>query len=232
MSTSSPFGTSGDGRGVQRTIADQVATELHRLILRGHFPSGAHLRIQDLAERFDTSAMPVREALRKMAALGLVDLEPHRGARVRDLSVEDLDDTYRARLAVESYVIAEAASKFTEAQGQLAERALERHEAARAAGDIDEARRHHQEFHFALYDAAGSPWLARCIQPAWQNSERYRFSQEQADAYHDQSHREHLELLHACLAGDPGRAATAMRVHLEGALSRMRSAMTTGDHTA
>lgn len=225
------FGDSGDGQGVQRTIADQVAADLHRLILRGHFPAGAHLRIQELAERFDTSAMPVREALRKMAALGLVDLVPHRGARVCELSASDLEDTYRARLAIETVVLVEAARSFTPEQAALAEEALGRHKAALVVGNIDETRRQHARFHFALYNAAGSRWLVRAVQPAWQNSERYRFSGQHTHA-HDKSHAEHVELMRACLARDPMRAQAAMRVHLEGAATRMRAALAAPDALA
>jgi DNA-binding GntR family transcriptional regulator len=234
----SPTGTSAmfqlspeSTTGVQRTMAEQVASELHRLILRGTLPAGSHLRIQELAERFETSSMPVREALRKLAALGLVDLVPHRGARVCELSVEDLEDTYRARLALEPLVVASAAESFTEDQARAAEDALTRHEAHLAAGENDAARRAHTEFHFLLYQAAGSRWLLRAIEPGWQNSERYRFSRVHADAYNDRSHQEHVELLHACRAQDPARAQEAMRVHLQGAMSRMRAAMTEGERT-
>lgn len=215
-----------NSQGVQRTLAEQVASELHRLILRGVLPAGSHLRIQELAERFDTSSMPVREALRKLAALGLVDLVPHRGARVCELSIADLEDTYRARLALEPFVVAEAAEHFTQEQAAKAQEALARHEAHLAAGENDAARRAHTEFHFLLYQAAGSRWLLRAIEPGWQNSERYRFSRRHEDAYNDRSHEEHIELLNACRAQDPQRAERAMRVHLEGAMGRMRAAMT------
>ncbi|WP_207781910.1 GntR family transcriptional regulator [Phytoactinopolyspora limicola] len=215
----------------ERTLAGRVAAELHRLILRGVFPAGSHLRIQELAERFDTSAMPVREALRKLAALGLVDLVPHRGARVCELSLADLEDTYRVRLVLEPLVVAAAAAEFTEEQGRAAHEALQRHEAFLAANDADAARQAHTEFHFLLYQAAGSRWLLRSIEPAWQNSERYRFSSAHENAYNDRSHEEHVELLNACLTRDPQRAEAAMRVHLEGAMSRMRAAMTNDEGT-
>lgn len=209
----------------ERTLAGRVASELHRLILRGVFPAGSHLRIQELAERFDTSAMPVREALQKLASIGLVDLVPHRGARVCELSLEDLEDTYRVRLVLEALAVAEAAAGFTEESARAAEDALKRHEAYLAANDADAARRAHSEFHFLLYQATGSRWLLRAIEPPWQNSERYRFASQHENASHDRSHEEHLELLNACRARDPQRAEAAMRRHLEGAMSRMRAAM-------
>ena len=91
----------GPAVGPYRTMAESVAAEIHRLILTGVYAPGEALRIQDLAERFQTSSMPVREALRQLSATGIVDVAPHRGARVARISVEDLDDTFAVRLALE-----------------------------------------------------------------------------------------------------------------------------------
>src|SRR4051794_30652230 len=90
-----------NGSGLQRTMADRVTVEIHRLIIMGDIEPGSALPIRDLADRFGTSAMPVREALRRLGALGLVEIAPHRGARVAEVSIEDLEDTYRVRLLLE-----------------------------------------------------------------------------------------------------------------------------------
>ena len=71
---------------LQRTLSGHVAAELHRLILDGTLAAGSMLRIQEVAERFNTSSMPVREALRILDAMGLVEVIPHRGTRVAELT--------------------------------------------------------------------------------------------------------------------------------------------------
>jgi len=227
MSTTSQiFDLTDSGTGIQRTLADRVAVELHRAILRGDYEAGAWLRIQEVAEQYDTSAMPVREALRRLGSLGLVEVVPHRGARVAELSVADLEDTYATRLALEPVVAASAATRFTPRQAEEARAALERHERLLNTGDVDAARAAHTEFHFLIYRASGSRWLLRAIDPAWQNSERYRFASPGERSTQERSHAEHSEILAACVNHDPDAAAEAMRRHLTGAMERMRSAMT------
>jgi DNA-binding GntR family transcriptional regulator len=210
--------------GLERTLADRVTAELHRMILRGDFAAGEALRIQDLAALFDTSSMPVREALRRLAALGLVDLVPHRGARVMELSRADLEDTFRTRLALEPLVTAAAADRFTQERYLRAKNALDRHEAMLLAGDVDRARLAHTEFHFTIYQGSGSRWLLLAIEPVWQNTERYRFASSQPSTA-ERSHREHVEILEACEQHDPARAEEATRLHLQGAMDRMLSAL-------
>lgn len=214
----------GTANRIERTLADRVAAELHRLILQGTYASGEALRIHDLARRFDTSSMPVREALRRLAALGLVDLVPHRGARVVELSRLDLEDTFRTRLALEPLAIAEAAKKFTDEQAARAATALHRHETLLSTGDVDGARTAHTEFHFLLYEASGSRWLLRAIEPVWQNTERYRFSSNDSRSV-ERSSREHANILEACRVHDSQRAKKAIREHLNGALDRMLAAL-------
>src|SRR4029450_5865281 len=90
----------GGGKGGRRTLAEHAAAELHQLILSGELPSGTPLRLVELASRLEMSQMPVREGLRRLEALGLVEIIPHRGAWVRDLSAGDLRDTYATRRAL------------------------------------------------------------------------------------------------------------------------------------
>jgi DNA-binding GntR family transcriptional regulator len=218
--------------GLHDTLSDRVTAELHRLILTGELPAGSALPIQELAERFTTSAMPVREALRRLAGLGVVEIVAHRGARVRELTEEDLADTYRMRLTLEPLAVSLAAERSDETVAREALEALERHERHREAGDLERARRAHTDFHFGLYRASGSRWLLRAIEPVWQNSERYRFSARRgsAEAHGSvtdarRSHEEHIHILDAYRAGDATAAERAMREHLEGAMRRMQAAI-------
>lgn len=216
----------GPAAGPYRTMAESVAAEIHHLILTGEFAPGEALRIQDLAERFQTSSMPVREALRQLSATGIVDVAPHRGARVARISVEDLDDTFAVRLALEPMATRLAAENMTEQQVALAADAFDRYMALLDSGDVDHARRAHAEFHFAIYHAAGSKWLLRAIDPVWHNTERYRFAWGDGGAeQRRRAHTEHLRILTTCRDGDVEAAATAMQEHLDHAHRRIRAAI-------
>lgn len=208
-----------------RTLADAVAAELHQLILSGEVPPGAPLRIVDLAERLDVSPMPVREALRRLEAIGLVEIIAHKGARVRELSEEDLRDTQETRIALESLAVGRAARVFTEADATAAAEALAEHTRLSRLGDQIAARQAHRNFHFILYRASGSRWLPRAIEPVWRNSERYRFARPPDEGAIETTRREHQAILDACVAHDPDAAADALRAHLENAATRILAAM-------
>jgi DNA-binding GntR family transcriptional regulator len=217
-----------DGRGDRRTLAETAAAELHQLILSGELPSGTPLRLVELANRLEMSQMPVREGLRKLEALGLVDIIPHRGAWVRELTLEDLRDTHQTRLALESLAVRAAAERFGEEDQEKATTALAEHLRLCRSEDSIGARQAHADFHFALYRAGGSQWLPRAIEPVWQNSERYRFGSPPTAFQIERNRQEHQAILDACVAHDPTAAETALRNHLVGAVRRITETMTAG----
>jgi DNA-binding GntR family transcriptional regulator len=216
----------GGGRGGRRTLAETAAAELHQLILSGELPSGTPLRLVELANRLDMSQMPVREGLRRLEALGLVDIIPHKGAWVRELSLDDLRDTHETRLALESLAVRAAAEHFGQEDEQTAVAALAELMRLSLADDSIGARQAHADFHFALYRAGGSQWLARAIEPVWQNSERYRFGSRQTAIQIERNRLEHQAILDACVARDPDAAEQALRNHLAGAVQRITETMT------
>ncbi|HET6294318.1 MAG TPA: GntR family transcriptional regulator [Kribbella sp.] len=216
----------GGGKGGRRTLAETAAAELHQLILSGELPSGTPLRLVELANRLEMSQMPVREGLRRLEALGLVDIIPHRGAWVRELSVDDLHDTHETRLALESLAVRAAAEHFSEEDEQRAVAALADHVRLSRLDDSVGARQAHADFHFALYRAGGSHWLARAIEPVWQNSERYRFGSRPTAIQIERTRIEHQTILDACVDRDPEAAEKALRTHLAGAVQRITETMT------
>src|ERR1700761_4370924 len=113
----------GSNRG-HRTLAEKAFETLHRAIITGRLQPGTRLPIEDLAEVLEMSPMPIREAVRRLDAAGLVENIPHRGARVTELSVIDLAEVYEARLALELPAIRRAAQRFDEADATLAGKRL------------------------------------------------------------------------------------------------------------
>ena len=201
-------------RPARQTAGDQAEAALFEAIMEGRIRAGAPLPAQELAEQLGMSAMPVREALRRLASLGLVEIVPHKGAWVRELSLADLRDTYFTRIGIESLALREAAAGFGPADGERARAALRDHEAAVARGDRVLARDAHERFHFALYRAARSDWLMRSLEPAWRNSERYRVASMRDPGHVRRRAEEHLSMLAALERGDGEAAAALLAVHL------------------
>lgn len=160
------------------------------------------------------SMQPVREAFRRLEALGLVEVLPHRGARVRQVSLDHLRDSYEARLVLEPFAVRKAAARFTKIDVQRARAHLDDHVRLTRAGDVDAARAAHTSFHFTLYEAAGSLWLLRSIEPLWANCERYRLASLPARGSLEQRRREHQSILDACIRHDPAQAGLRLARHL------------------
>jgi DNA-binding GntR family transcriptional regulator len=212
----------GSSRG-HRTLAEKAYETLHAAIISGILRPGARLPIEELAEHLQMSPMPIREAVRRLDAAGLVDNVPHRGARVTALSVTDLAEVYEARLALETLAIRRAAARFTMDRAAHARQCLEDLESSGDDASVTTSEAH-ARFHFAFYEAAESAWLLRLIRPAWQVSERYALEWPQVRRL-DTRADEHRELLAACEAHDPDRAAGALHEHLATTANSLAEAM-------
>jgi DNA-binding GntR family transcriptional regulator len=98
---------------LESTKADDIAVVIEEAIVSGELAPGSVLRQEQLSERFGVSRTPVREALRRLAALGLVSFEPNKGVRVRTLSHDDLREAFLVRAELEALVTEIAAQKMT-----------------------------------------------------------------------------------------------------------------------
>jgi DNA-binding GntR family transcriptional regulator len=201
-----------DGVQGHRTLAEKAFETLHAAIITGRLRPGTRLPIEELAQLLRMSPMPIREAVRRLDAAGLVENIPHRGARVTELSITDLSEVFEARLALELPAIRRAAERFTStdaAQARVCLAALHRMSDDTSAATSAA----HEQFHFALYQAAQSAWLLRLIKPVWETSERYCLETPQCRQLAARR-GEHEQILEACVANDPERADAALREHL------------------
>lgn len=174
VSVAERLGASAAGVAGHRTLAEKAFGMLHDAIVSGTLHPGERLPIEDLGGAMGMSPMPIREALRRLDGVGLVENIPHRGARVTELSIDDLKEVYDARLMLEIPAIQRAAENFSAEDRSAAEEWLDRLGSALDRGDRAEALKAHTGFHFALYRASSSRWLVRLIMPLWDSAERYR----------------------------------------------------------
>ena len=102
------------------TKADDIALVIEEAIVSGELEPGTLLRQEQLSEQYNVSRTPVREALRRLAALGLVSFVPNRGVRVRTISRDELHEAFMVRAELEALATEVAAMKIT--KEELAER--------------------------------------------------------------------------------------------------------------
>src|SRR5207247_5010792 len=101
------------GVGLDSTKADDIARVVEESIVSGELEPGTVLRQEQLSEQFNVSRTPIREALRRLAALGLVSFVPNRGVRVRTISREELHEAFMVRAELEALATEVAAAKVT-----------------------------------------------------------------------------------------------------------------------
>ena len=204
------------------TLVDQATRELREDILAGVFADGCRLLLAPLAVRLGMSVIPVREALKRLELEGLVDHVPHSGARVRPVSVAELEELYHVRAHLECHALAEAALRITgDDRGRLLD-VLDDYRRALGRGDAATAQANHAMFHLGLYELASSEWLMRAIRPLVEASERYQRMAGGLRGDPDTRYDEHRALLETCAAGESTEAASALRKHLDRSLGLIR----------
>lgn len=159
---------------MQKTLTEKTYQQLRRKVLRGELPGGSQLVNRTLAEEFDVSLAPVREAIHRLATDGLVEHIPGAGAFVRSMSLEELDELYVLRDAVESCAAAEAARNVSDRQLEALDevcrdfdelvRAI-RSRPSRTADDdlLDRWLDAEERFHSVVVDAARNRLLSKVI---------------------------------------------------------------------
>ncbi len=212
------------------TKADDIALALEQAIVSGEVAPGTVLRQEQLSERYAVSRTPIREALRRLAALGLVSFEPNRGVRVRTLTGAELREAFLVRAELESLATEIAAGKFTRADLDELEAAedrfarltdeLRRRRAAADGGDrnrlvTDWVRANHA-FHDVIYRVAGMPLIERMAKSA-------RFSgsavwapadASELDELYRANERQHRAIIGALAAGSAAGARALAREHV------------------
>jgi DNA-binding GntR family transcriptional regulator len=207
--------------GAPRTVAGAVAERLRGEIVAGGLPAGSRLRQVEIARRFGVSTTPVREALAALQREGLVRLHPQRGAVVFVPTVDDLREHYEIRAALEALAAARTAERFEPEWAAALELLLDEMAGGPPAGRYLELN---QRFHTGVYERCGRPRLVDMIAALRDASSAYlNIYRAAADFPVERLDAEHREILAACVARDPERAATAARRHLEHTVEHVAS---------
>ncbi|MEQ8784856.1 MAG: GntR family transcriptional regulator [Pirellulaceae bacterium] len=209
---------------VERLLAD---------IFQGRLKAGEHLVIQNLARRFGMSPTPIREALVALEGVGIVDIQPNRGAVVRRVTEVDVKEVCQVRRALECTAVRLACGRIElEELHELADAFRARAEKPRPSaaangangreslqGDVEQARELDSRLHDLIAESCGNRYLSRELgrlkllfrtfrDVAWDRratKDRLRFSEEA---------REHLAIVEALIANDAAAASRAMAAHI------------------
>ena len=216
---------------LRKTTHALVVDELRSKILGGTLQPGDRLRIEELAQQFGVSPMPVREALHQLAAEGTAVLDPYRGFSIAELSPDEAEDLYATRAPLEELAARIAVPRLTPAiLGQL-RAAVARQSRACDEGDAGRFIAADVAFHHVLYAAAARPVLARQITGLINSSVRYSRANLPLPGSMRAAMEAHQTILDACERGDAGLAARVTRRHTEQAAERVIRALTSVEAT-
>lgn len=149
------------------TLHEGVYQRLSQALMAGRFDPGQTLTIASLSELFGTSHMPVREALRRLAAENALEVATTGSAHVPRVTRERLDDLSNARMVIEGAAAEMAARQAGPDLAPRLKRFAEQHIEAVRRKDVPEILAQNQEFHFCLYRASGSEVLMQLIETLW-----------------------------------------------------------------
>src|SRR5947209_8656498 len=158
----------------RQSLPSAVAEKIRGKILRGEIQDGEQLRQHAIADEFQVSRIPVREALRQLEAEGLVKINDHRGAVVVALPPAEIEELFMIRAVLESTIIRDAIPNITDRDLQVAESFLKDFEASLDNQDnIGSWGKLHWEYHSTLYKPANRPHFMSIIQTVNNNADRY-----------------------------------------------------------
>ncbi len=200
------------------SATDHVLDQIRSAILAGRLPAGETLRQEDLAERLGVSRMPVREAIRRLHAEGLVEVLPSRRVRVAPLDRAEIEDIYDMRAALEPLAVRLAVPRLTKAQLREAAHALE---AADDEDDADTFGVRNAAFHLALMTSCERPRLLNEIASLLDLSDRYQRAALRDEEHNARVREEHAALFAAARAGDAATAADLTERHVRQAGARL-----------
>ena len=204
------------------SLHDGVAARLRAMVFDRALAPGEFIDEKALAEAWQVSRTPLREALKVLAAEGLVELVPHRGCRVIELSDADGDALFPVMALLEGRCAFEAASKATAEELHQLRRLHDELEHHAAAQDIDGYYRANHGFHSFVQQLAGNRWLDRVTADLRRFMRLMRGRQLALPGRIDASINEHRVLIDAFEQHDAPRAERAMHDHLMAQLAALK----------
>jgi DNA-binding GntR family transcriptional regulator len=205
-------GLSFDPTSQPRTREEFAADRLREAIFRGELEPGQRLDEHALAELWGVSRTPVRSAIRILAAESLVELLPHRGAVVNELSLDELEEVYLVRGILEGMAARLAAPNMDEERILLLRAILAEMD---DTPDPDQWLALNNRFHHTIYQAANRPRMLSIIEYVRNIATPYIRQFIDAPHHMKSSRADHYRIVEACAHGDGERAEAAIRKHLQ-----------------
>lgn len=196
-------------------LRDVVFNTLRQAILTGELEPGEHLMESELADKLGVSRTPIREAIRKLELEGLVNMTPRKGARVAQITLEDLTDVLEVRRHLEELAVELACKKATEEDLEQLHVLHENIRQAMQDGNLTEIAEADVKLHEAIYRMTGNRRLIQLLHNLREQMYRYRLEYIKDRQTRDNLILEHQEIIDAVETRDVERAKKAILIHID-----------------
>ena len=197
-------------------LYEQVAEQLRQRIFRRELEPGAWIDELKIAEEYGISRTPLREALKVLAAEGLVTMKLRRGAYVTEVSRKDISDVYRLLSLLEADAAAEVAAKATDEQLQRLRQTHE--ELKQNTADAERFFALNESFHMQILDIADNRWRIQLVADLRKVMKLNRHKSLFKQGRIEDSLAEHEAIMQAMLRRDPKTAMSAVQQHFTNGL--------------
>lgn len=211
----------------RQSLPDVIANDIRERILNGDLPEGFTIRQEALAKEYDVSRMPVREALKRLDAEGLVQLTNNQGAMVTKHSLDEIGEIFDLRILIEVDLFRRAIHAMTADQIERCEEVLEAMEASYDADDVSKWGAMNFKYHAALYAPAGRGLTNDVLQRINLQSDRYVRMHLSVMKQLGPAREEHRELLALARAGKVDEACALLTRHISDTKDNLLKLMTT-----
>lgn len=196
------------------SATDLIFEALREAIFTGELKAGEHLRQDALADMFNTSRIPVREALSRLEQQGLVTTERFRGTTVSSLSTDEVKEIFEFRALVEGEVIRYAVENMDDATLDMAKKHCDAF-----SNETDSARygELNRLFHYTLYARSNRPYHLHVVNTSLDRIESYLRAQLVLTDGMNRARREHIGILEACVERNADLASKLTQEHILGA---------------
>lgn len=200
------------------SIEDQIYRSLRTQLLEGEYEDGERLVQRVVAERMGTSRIPVRDALKRLEADGLLVKDEHGGYYCRSFGLEDVDEIYRLRMLLEPYAVRYAVPRLDPEMLQYLRELLEAMDEAIEDRDQERYLDLNREFHMTVYEASQQPRLVQIIKGLWSGRPLFVAG----DLGKTKAAQEHGQILEAIERADVDLASDLLYRHIEGSLGVLK----------
>ena len=214
-------------------VRDWAEEQLREAIFSGKYNPGEWLRQNQVAKQFGISEIPVREALKKLAAEGLVEYLPYRGMRVKEYLPDDVKDIYKIRAFMEGMAANIAAKNITSEELDELESLINQMENNLGKENLPNHRELNHRFHEVIFSASRRAYIIHVLRQLWLVFPSMMWGSFSATATDGLSAQdsydfdEHRAILRALKDGKCEQAELVMRLHIEGSGDRLFSAIMT-----